>query len=276
VTKQFAMEDKGLLLVTGPTGSGKSTTLASMVQYINQNDSCHIITVEDPIEYLYRHERSIINQRQVNDDTLTFQQALRHILRQDPDVILIGEMRDRETVEAALTAAQTGHLVFSTLHTLDAMRTINRIIDFFPLNEHRQIRILVADSLLGIVSQRLLPKADGQGRVLGLEIMVNTPFIRDLIKDDEKTSQIKDAMLTDNIRGMQTFDQHLGELYKRGLITLDDAETAATSPHELKLLLTKSSDRPGGLPGKPQVQQEQPQGERPIAVKVSPTGTGRR
>jgi twitching motility protein PilT len=276
VMEGFGCKERGLVLVTGPTGSGKSTSLATLVDHINLNFAKNIVTIEDPIEYLHKHKKSLVVQREVGVDTDSFYTGLKYAMRQDPDVILIGEMRDRETVEAALTAAQTGHLVFSTLHTLDAMRTINRIIDFFPLNEHRQIRILVADSLLGIVSQRLLPKADGQGRVLGLEIMVNTPFIRDLIKDDEKTSQIKDAMLTDNIRGMQTFDQHLVELYKRGLITLDDAETAATSPHELKLLLTKSSDRPGGLPGKPQVQQEQPQGERPIAVKVSPTGTGRR
>jgi twitching motility protein PilT len=164
-------------------------------------------------------------------------------MRQDPDVILIGEMRDRETVEAAIMAAQTGHLVFSTLHTLDSVRTINRIIDFFPLHEHLQIRILLADSLLGIVSQRLLPRADGQGRMLALEILLATPFVRDLIKDEHKTSQIKDSMLQDNLRGMQTFDQHLAELYTQGHISLEDAEYSATSPHELKLMLTKSTGR---------------------------------
>lgn len=185
----------------------------------------------------------MVVQREVGVDTEAFASGLRYAMRQDPDVILIGEMRDRETVEAAMMAAQTGHLVFSTLHTLDSMRTINRIIDFFPLHEHQQIRILLAESLLGILSQRLLPRADGQGRVLALEILLATPFIRDLLKDEEKTPQIKDAMQEDNIRGMRTFDQHLVELYTQGLISLEDAEAAATSPHELKLLLTKSTGR---------------------------------
>ena len=274
VMEGFAGRERGLVLVTGPTGSGKSTSLATLVDHVNLNFPKNIVTIEDPIEYLHKHKKSLVIQREVGVDTDSFYTGLKYAMRQDPDVILIGEMRDRETVEAALTAAQTGHLVFSTLHTLDSMRTINRIIDFFPLNEHRQIRILVAESLLGIVSQRLLPKADGQGRVLALEIMVNTPFIRDLIKDDEKTSQIKDAMMTDNIRGMQTFDQHLVQLYQKGLITMDAAETAATSPHELKLLVTKGSGRTGELPGKaqPQVAQSKPESERPIAVKVSPSG----
>jgi twitching motility protein PilT len=274
VMEGFASRERGLVLVTGPTGSGKSTSLATLVDYVNLNFHKNIVTIEDPIEYLHKHKKSLVVQREVGVDTDSFYTGLKYAMRQDPDVILIGEMRDRETVEAALTAAQTGHLVFSTLHTLDSIRTINRIIDFFPLNEHRQIRILVAESLLGIVSQRLLPKADGQGRVLGLEILVNTPFIRDLIKDDEKTPQIKEAMMSDNLRGMQTFDQHLVQLYQKGLITMDAADTAATSPHELKLLLTKSTGRPGEVPGRAMPQPSQPkvEGERPIAVKVSPSG----
>ncbi|PZA08950.1 MULTISPECIES: type IV pilus twitching motility protein PilT [unclassified Meiothermus] len=243
VVQGLASKERGLVLVTGPTGSGKSTTLAAMIDYINLHFAKNIITIEDPIEFLHKHKKSLVVQREVGVDTDSFASGLRYAMRQDPDVILIGEMRDRETVEAAMMAAQTGHLVFSTLHTLDSMRTINRIIDFFPLHEHQQIRILLAESLLGILSQRLLPRADGQGRVLALEILLATPFIRDLLKDEEKTPQIKDAMQEDNVRGMRTFDQHLVELYTQGLISLEDAEAAATSPHELKLLLTKSTGR---------------------------------
>ncbi len=235
----LASKERGLVLVTGPTGSGKSTTLAAMIDHVNLHFPKNIVTIEDPIEFLHRHKKSLVVQREVSVDTDSFSSGLKYAMRQDPDVILIGEMRDRETVEAAIMAAQTGHLVFSTLHTLDSLRTINRIIDFFPLHEHQQIRILLAESLLGILSQRLLPRADAQGRALALEIMLNTPFIRDMIKDEEKSLQIKDAMMHDNIRGMRTFDQHLVELYTQGQISLEDAEGSATSPHELKLMLTK-------------------------------------
>ena len=239
IMEEVAARERGLVLVTGPTGSGKSTTLASLIDHINRNYAKNIITIEDPIEYLHKNKKSLVIQREVGIDTNSFHAGLVRALRQDPDVILIGEMRDRETVEAAIQAAQTGHLVFSTLHTLDAVRTINRIIDFFPLNEHQQIRILLAESLLAIFSQRLLPRAGGQGRVLAMEILLATELIRDYIKDEKKTSLIRDALAEDNVRGMQTFDQHLVRLYHEGLITREDALAAATSPHEFKLLLTK-------------------------------------
>ena len=239
VVTDFASQERGLVLITGPTGHGKSTTLAAMVDHVNRKFPKNIITVEDPIEILHVNQRSLVIQREVGLDTSDFAGALKYAMRQDPDVIMIGEMRDRETVEAAITAAQTGHLVFSTLHTLDAVRTINRIIDFFPPYEREQIRILLADSLLGIISQRLLPKADGPGRVLAQEVLVNTPLIRDYLKDEEKTPLIKGALAEDNLRGMKTFDQHLVELYSEGKVSMEDALAAATSAHEYRVMLTQ-------------------------------------
>ena len=246
VLTSFADQARGLVLVTGPTGSGKSTTLAAVIDYINRKFPRNIITVEDPIEILHKNQRSLVVQREVGLDTADFASALKYAMRQDPDVIMIGEMRDRETVEAAITAAQTGHLVLSTLHTLDTIRTINRIIDFFPPHERDQIRIMVAESLLGILSQRLLPRADGPGRVVALEVLVNTPLVRDYIKDEEKTPLIKEALIEDNIRGMHTFDQHLVDLYLDGQITHEDAALMATSAHEFRLMLTQ---RQGGMAG---------------------------
>ena len=243
IMEHFADQERGMVLVTGPTGSGKSTTLAALIDHINTHFAKNIITIEDPIEYLHKNKKSLVVQREVGVDTDSFSSGLKYSMRQDPDVILIGEMRDRETVEAAITAAQTGHLVFSTLHTLDSIRTINRIIDFFPLHEHQQIRILLAESLLGIVSQRLLPRADGRGRALANEVLVATPLIREYIKDETKTPQIKEALMEDNTRGMHTFDQHLVDLYKEGVISLEDAQGFATSPHELKLLLTQMTGK---------------------------------
>ena len=239
VMTEFASQERGLVLVTGPTGHGKSTTLAAMVDHVNRKFPKNIITVEDPIEILHVNQRSLVIQREVGLDTSDFANALKYAMRQDPDVIMIGEMRDRETVEAAITAAQTGHLVFSTLHTLDAVRTINRIIDFFPPYEREQIRILLADSLLGIISQRLLPRADGPGRVLAQEVLVNTPLIRDYLKDEEKTPLIKGALTEDNLRGMKTFDQHLVELYLDGKVSMENALSAATSAHEYRVMLTQ-------------------------------------
>ena len=239
VLSEFSSQTRGLVLVTGPTGSGKSTTLATMVDYINRRYPRNIITIEDPIEILHHNQRSLVIQREVGLDTDNFVHALKYAMRQDPDVIMIGEMRDKETVEAAISAAQTGHLVFSTLHTLDAIRSVNRIIDFFPPHERDQIRIMLAESLLGIMSQRLLPRADAQGRVLALEVLVNTPLIRDYIKDETKTPLIKEAMLGDNIRGMQTFDQHLVDLYLARQISMEDALAMATSSHEFRLMLTQ-------------------------------------
>src|SRR5690554_3971076 len=244
VVTELASQPRGLVLVTGPTGSGKTTTLAAMVDFVNRRFAKNIITVEDPIEILHRNQKSLVVQREIGLDTSDFVGALKYAMRQDPDVIMVGEMRDKETVEAALSAAQTGHLVFSTLHTLDAIRTVNRIIDFFPPHERDQIRILLADSLLGILSQRLLPRADGPGRALAVEVLVNTPLIRDYIKDEEKTPLIKEALMQDNLRGMQTFDQHLVVLYLEGRMTLEDATFMATSPHEFRLMVTQQQ---GGL-----------------------------
>ncbi|WP_293911786.1 PilT/PilU family type 4a pilus ATPase [Deinococcus sp.] len=243
VMRRFAETSRGLILVTGPTGSGKSTTMASLVDYINRSFAHNIITIEDPIEILHRNQRSIVAQREIGSDTRDFRTALKYAMRQDPDVILIGEMRDKETVEAALTAAQTGHLVMSTLHTLDSTRTISRIIDFFPPYERDQIRVLLAESLVGIISQRLLRRADGVGRVLGSEILLNTPLIAEYIRDEDRTHEIKDALIEDNIRGMHTFDQNLVDLYKHGLISMDEAMDTATSPNELKLMVTRAGIR---------------------------------
>lgn len=241
VVSELASQPRGLVLITGPTGSGKSTTLAAMVDFINRRYPKNVITIEDPIEFLHSNQQSLVIQREIGLDTSDFVDALKYAMRQDPDVIMVGEMRDKATVEAALTAAQTGHLVLSTLHTLDAIRTVNRIIDFFAPHERTQIRLLLAESLLGILSQRLLPRADGPGRQLASEVLVNTPLIRDYIKDEEKTALIKDALTQDNLRGMQTFDQHLVELYLAGAIALEDAVYAATSPHELRLMITQRS-----------------------------------
>jgi twitching motility protein PilT len=253
VVSELASQPRGLVLITGPTGSGKSTTLAAMVDFINRRYPKNVITIEDPIEFLHQNRQSLVIQREIGLDTSDFVDALKYAMRQDPDVIMVGEMRDKATVEAALTAAQTGHLVLSTLHTLDAIRTVNRIIDFFPPHERQQIRILLAESLLGILSQRLLPRADGPGRQLANEVLVNTPLIRDYIKDETKTALIKDALMQDNLRGMQTFDQHLVELYLSGAITLEDAVYAATSPHELRLMITQRS---GGREEVPEVEFE--------------------
>ena len=239
VMATFASQTRGLVLVTGPTGSGKSTTLASALDFINRKFPRNIITIEDPIELIHKNQRSLVVQREVGIDTGSFADAIKFAMRQDPDVIMLGEMRDKDTVEAALTAAQTGHLVLSTLHTLDAVRTVNRIIDFFPPHERDQIRLVLAESLLGIISQRLLPRADGPGRTVALEILVNTPLIRDYIKDEDKTWLIKEALEDDNIRGMHTFDQHLVELYLANKIAWEDALAMATSAHEFRLMVTQ-------------------------------------
>jgi twitching motility protein PilT len=236
VLKKIATEERGLVLVTGTTGSGKSTTLAAMIDYINTSRSTHIMTVEDPIEYLHRDHHSIVNQREVNVDTQSFSHALRSALRQDPDVILVGEMRDHETVETALLAAETGHLVFSTLHTLDASETINRIIAVFPPHQQRQVRIQLASVLKGAIAQRLLPRADGLGRVPAVEVMIATAFIRDCIIDKDRTTQIHSAIASGTSQyGMQTFDQSIFSLYQQGFVTLDEALRWASNVDEFKL-----------------------------------------
>jgi len=236
VLDRIADEDRGLVLVTGTTGSGKSTTLAAMIDHINSTRNCHVVTIEDPIEFLHRDKKAIINQREVEVDTRAFSVAMRVALRQDPDVVLVGEMRDFETIETALLAAETGHLVLSTLHTLDATETINRIIAVFPPHQQKQIRIQLAAVLRAVVSMRLLPRADGLGRVPAVEVMISTAYIRDCIEQKEKTKLIRDAIAAGTSQyGMQTFDQSLFMLYRSGLITLDEALRRASNPDELRL-----------------------------------------
>ena len=236
VLEKLCLERRGLILCTGTTGSGKSTTLAGIIDHINANRLEHIITIEDPIEFLHRDKKSIVNQREVEVDTLGFPQAMRVALRQDPDVILVGEMRDYETIETALLAAETGHLVLSTLHTLDATETINRIISVFPPHQQKQIRIQLAQVLRAAISMRLVPRADGTGRVPAVEVMIATPYIRECIENKERTKYIREQIsLGTSQYGMQTFDQSLYQLYKSGLITLDEVLRRSTNPDEFKL-----------------------------------------
>jgi twitching motility protein PilT len=236
VLERICEERRGLILCTGTTGSGKSTSLAAMIDYINASRTEHIITVEDPIEFLHRDKKSIVNQREIDVDTHSFSGALRAALRQDPDVILVGEMRDYETIETALLAAETGHLVFSTLHTLDATETVNRIISVFPPHHQKQIRIQLSQVLKAILSLRLMPRADGMGRVPAAEILISTAYIRECIENKEKTKYIREQIaLGTSQYGMQTFDQSLFQLYKSGLITLDEALRRATNPDEFRL-----------------------------------------
>jgi twitching motility protein PilT len=238
VLEKISDERRGLILCTGTTGSGKSTTLAAMIDHINATRNEHIITIEDPIEFLHRDKKSLVNQREVDVDTRGFAHALRSALRQDPDVILVGEMRDHETIETALHASETGHLVFSTLHTLDATETINRIISVFPPHHQKQIRIQLAQVLRASISLRLVPRADGMGRVPAAEVMISTPYIRDCVENKEKTKYIREQIaLGTSQYGMQTFDQSLFFLYKGGLITVEEALKRATNPDEFKLKL---------------------------------------
>ncbi|MBI5444483.1 MAG: PilT/PilU family type 4a pilus ATPase [Deltaproteobacteria bacterium] len=239
VVEELSMEPRGLLLVTGTTGSGKSTTLAAMIDLINQRKTCHVVTIEDPIEFLHRDKKSIINQREVGFDTLSFGGALKSALRQDPDVILVGEMRDFETIETALIAAETGHLVLSTLHTVDAAETIHRIISVFPPHQQKQVRLQIASILKGIVSQRLVPRADGKGRVPAVEVMVATARIRDCIENPEKTKEIRQAISEGyTTYGMQTFDQSLMALLKKNLITYKEALRQSSNPDDFALKMS--------------------------------------
>ncbi len=235
--RRLAENPRGLVLVTGPTGSGKTTTLACMVDHINQTMARHIVTVEDPIEVLHADKQSIVNQREIGTDTMDFASTLKRVLRQDPDVILVGEMRDVETVKTALSAAETGHLVFSTLHTVSATETINRVIDFFPPFEQRQVRMSLAGSLRGIVSQRLVECHDGAGRVPAVEILVATGRVFDKIVNAEETHEIEEIIADGEYYGMQTFDQSLFSLYKRGAIDLREALSASSRPHDLRLMI---------------------------------------
>jgi twitching motility protein PilT len=236
VVRELAEEERGIVLVTGTTGSGKSTTLAAMVRHINATMAKHIVTIEDPIEYLYRDERSAIDQREVGADTASFKRALRRVLRQDPDVILIGEMRDEETVQTALSAAETGHLVFSTLHTADAAETVNRILEFYEPHEQMQARSMIASVLKGVISQRLVPSANGEGRTAILEVLRSTGRVHDAIKDGD-VSTLPDIIAEGSFYGMQSFDQALYQAVTDGRITMDTALGYATRPHDFKLLV---------------------------------------
>jgi len=240
---QVAEEERGLILLTGTTGSGKSTTLASLIRHINNTRSAHIITVEDPIEYLHQDRKAIISQREVDVDTGSFGTALRSALRQDPDVILVGEMRDLTTIETGLTAAETGHLVMSTVHTLDATETINRLVTVFPTHQHAQVRQQLASVLKAVISQRLLPRADGTGRCVAVEVMLNTPFVRECIRDPARTHLIVEALSIGATQyGMQTFDQSIFSLYERGLVSYDTALRAASNQDEFKLRIQGVTD----------------------------------
>jgi twitching motility protein PilT len=234
--RDLAREHRGLVLVTGITGSGKSTTLASLLNVINQERATHIITIEDPIEYVFRDHRSVINQRELGFDTHSFEAALRSALRQDPDVVLVGEMRDLETISTAILAAETGHIVFSTLHTLDAQETINRVVQMFPPHQQNAVRLQLASILTAIVSQRLLPRADGRGMIPAVEVLVNTPRIRDLIADGSRTHEVVDA-IKESVHpyGMISFDQSLTELVQRNLVTYEVALAASTTPDDFAL-----------------------------------------
>jgi twitching motility protein PilT len=247
VIRTLAEEQRGIVLLTGTTGSGKSTTLAAMIDQINSTRATHIVTLEDPIEYLHRDKQSIINQREVGSDTESFARAMRRVLRQDPDVILIGEMRDEETVRTALAAAETGHLVLSTLHTLDATETINRIIDFFPPHLQQQARVMLAATLKGAVGQRLLRRRGDRGRVAVCEVMVVTGRIQDLILNPQETGRITEVISEGEYYGMQTFDQALLKLIMAGQIDEETAFAAASSPHDLKLMLAAGGQRASGI-----------------------------
>ena len=226
ILKDFSLKQRGLVLVTGPTGSGKTTTLAAMIDHINKNRNCHILTIEDPIEYLHKHDKGIVNQREIGNDSTSYSNALRAALRQDPDVILIGEMRDLETISIALTAAETGHLVFSTLHTMGAVSTIERIIDVFPPAQQNQIKIQLASVLHGVVSQQLVRKLDGSGRIAATEVMVCNSAIRNHIREG-KTHQIMSSLQTGIKFGMHTMDSSIAQLYREGVISYEDALTCA-------------------------------------------------
>ena len=273
----LANQERGIILLTGTTGSGKSTTLAAMIDHMNRTMKKHIVTIEDPIEFLHRDRNCIINQREVGQDTASFKRALRRVLRQDPDVILVGEMRDEETVHTALSAAETGHLVLSTLHTVDAPETVNRIIDFFPPHQQQQARAMIAGTLKGIVSQRLVKTADGEGRVACCEIMVMTGRVHDMILDPKLTGQLPEVVAEGGYYGMQTFDQHLLKHLQAGRITYAEAMKAATSPHDFKLMVAAVGPI---APPQPEVQPDAEAGNRrrpadagvvrPVAVRAAP------
>ncbi|MCC7143150.1 MAG: PilT/PilU family type 4a pilus ATPase [Candidatus Eisenbacteria bacterium] len=280
IVEQIALKRRGLILVTGTVGSGKSTTLASMIDCINRREPRSIITVEDPIEFLHRDDKAFITQREVGLDTETYSAALRHILRQDPDVILLGEIRDRETMSIALMAADTGHLVFSTLHTIDAAQTVNRIISFYPPHQHDEVRFLLASTLQAVVSLRLIPRSTGQGRVPAAEVLINTPTIQEYLLSHDKTLLIRSAIQDGATQyGMQTFDQSLMRLYRLGLITLEQALKSATNSTEFELRvkgIQSSSDTSwDAFEGKKQAEDGETT-EEAAPTEESPAPDGRR
>ncbi len=247
ILDQLTDKPRGLILVTGPTGSGKSTSLAAMINFINTNRAVHIITIEDPIEYLHPHKQSVINQRELGSDTRSFSNALRACLREDPDVLLVGEMRDTETIALAITAAETGHLVFATLHTNNAAESIDRIIDVFPPGQQEQIRVQLSNNIVAIVAQQLLPRATGPGRIPANEIMIASPAIRNLIREG-KTHQIPSSIQTSASQGMMSMDQCLRDLYMKGIITLEEALTRCQNVEELKKMINLTGPAAGGPP----------------------------
>ncbi|MGY2702107.1 twitching motility protein PilT [Nocardioides sp. HB32] len=251
VIRRLSLEPRGLVLVTGPTGSGKTTTLAAMVDAVNEARPVHILTIEDPIEVIHRDKTASVNQRELGTDTADWSVALRAAMRQDPDVILIGEMRDADTVRAALSAAETGHFVMSTLHTTDAKETVNRVIDFFPPFEQKQVRLALAASLQGIVCQRLVPRADGAGRVVAMEVAVNTPRLAEAIADPDRTDSMPDIVADGAYSGMQTFDQHLVRLVLDGSVSVQDAKVVSTNTHDFGVMLKRAGVDPALVDAEP-------------------------
>jgi twitching motility protein PilT len=265
VIRELADEERGIVLLTGTTGSGKSTTLAAMIDHMNQTTSKHIVTIEDPIEFVHEDKRSAINQREVGMDTASFKRALRRVLRQDPDVILVGEMRDEETVQTALSAAETGHLVLSTIHTVDAAESINRMLDFFPPHQHGQARSMIAGTIKGVISQRLVPGANG-GRVAVCEILRMTGRVRDMIVDPSQTGKLVEVIASGGYYGMQTFDQALFGHVKAGRVTFEDAMRVASSPPDFKLLMQADGRRGTTMEDVAAAEARREQGSKPLTV----------
>ncbi len=274
VIDEIADEERGLILLTGTTGSGKSTTLAAMIDHINANYAKHIVTIEDPVEFLHRDKTSIINQREVGEDTASFARALRRVLRQDPDVILVGEMRDEETVRTALSAAETGHLVLSTIHTVDAAESVNRIIDFFPQAEQRQARAMLGGTLKAVISQRLVPTPDGNGRVATCEILRMTGRVRDMILNPEETGKLPEVISEGAYYGMQTFDQALLYHVQQGRVAMGDALKAATHPHDFKLLVSSDGLRSTSVESLAVDSPDEPEPEPPTTNGAEPSVSG--